>query len=281
MRSFGETLPTMRDTDGAPAAGAGSESAGGEFGPNAILKALKARSAAAPPRAAAGSRDTAIHRAMEGRNPFDPAQLPRRSASPPSERPFAKTLAAAIEPFDVPAPKAQAPDQAAESEAAKRMAAERERIAEEAREDERRKMAELLAAEKDRWAQEVAESLSAQLDQAFVDLHNRLSDAITQALTPVLEDAMRARAISRFSASLERLAGRAAGSTVQPITVRGPQSLLNALTAVRSGDTAGLKLVASDDCELVASVNETTLRTTIKAWATTIAAAAGTRHGKE
>ena len=128
---------------------------------------------------------------------------------------------------------------------------------------------------------ELAQDVLRVLSRQLVDLHNRLADAITEALTPVLEEAMRARAIARFSAGLERLAGRAEGSTAAPITVRGPQVLLNALSAARSGDTAGLKLVASDDCELVASVNETTLRTTIKAWATTIAAAAGTRHGKE
>lgn len=280
MRPFGETLPTMSDTAGLPGepAGAGTAgtAAGADFGPNAILKALKARSAA-PVR---GAPDRGEGRTAARHTAFDPAQLPRKTATGLARTPFARKLAAAIEPFDAPEPKDPPAETAAETAQPEPDPSERERIVEEVRAEERRSAEETLASERERWLEEIAEQFSAQLDKAFVDLHNRLADAITEALTPVLEEAMRARAIARFSAGLERLAGRAEGSTAAPITVRGPQVLLNALSAARSGDTAGLKLVAADECELVASVNETTLRTTIKAWATTLAAA-GSRHGKE
>ncbi len=279
MRQFSETLPTLRET-GSSRSDPAASMPNGSFEPGTILKALNARSAhhatdAPAPTNGAGASSSARL------NPFDPSHLPRKSATDVTAGRFKKQLVAAIEPFDKPVARPSHADTKAAEATAPPKPAVPEPTVEEVRAEERRKFEATLAAERKRWAEDIGEKLSTQLDQAFVDLHNRLADAITLALSPVLEEAMRTKSVGRFSASLERLMGRAEGSTIEPITISGPQSLLNALTAVRSGDTAGLKLVASNDGELVANVNETTLRTTIKAWATTLAAATGPRHGKE
>ena len=141
MRPFGETLPTMSDTAGSrgepSGAGTAGSAAAADFGPNAILKALNARSVA-PARGAqggAGGRAAARHTA------FDPAQLPRKTATGLARTPFARELAAAIEPFDASAPKSPAPATSSEAAQPEPGPSERERIADEVRAEERRRAA--------------------------------------------------------------------------------------------------------------------------------------------
>lgn len=273
MRSASEKIPTLDEAGELPAGAIANTGPDGDFDPVAILKALRGNfdaAGAAPASEAAPSEATGLS--------FDFSHLPRKRDSAFASRPAAApTLSACLEDFTrtVAAPQVRRQkeqDKAAEAaEEACRAAIEATRA------EEAKKAAEALAAAERAWAEDTAQALSAQLDEAFVELHNRLADAIASALTPVLEDAMRARAIDRFSASLERLFGKRGAS--EPITICGPETLLEAFRAVRGGDTAGLKLVASNDSELVASVNDTTLRTTIKAWASTLAAATGSRHG--
>jgi len=282
MPSLEETLPTLRDAAASQSAPASPTETVFEQG--AILKALRAKvqERAGGPARTAGGGETAGKPATT--NPFATDRLPRRSETRLSPRPSQTRLTAAIEPFDKPAPRpSQKGEGEGEDEAEKARqeaaAKERERAVAAARAEEAAKAKAALAAERIKWSEDTADKLSAQLDTAFAELHNRLADAITMALTPVMEEAMCAKAVSRFSASLERLMGQQ--NSTQPLTIRGPQELLNAFAAARGGDTAGLKLVASDESELVASVNDTTLRTTIKAWAAALAAATGSRHGQK
>ncbi|GAB5375591.1 MAG: hypothetical protein AcusKO_20530 [Acuticoccus sp.] len=274
MRPLSETLPTLREGASTAAVPAVAGSMEGDFGPAAILKALRAQSAGAGAPVANGAPGETA--ARPGRAPGTFAALsPRREARVP--RPFGSRLSAALEEFDGGAQKPAATRDDGHDKALAEAYAAGERAIAAAREEEAQKAAAALDAAREEWAEATAAALSAQLDQAFVDLHNRLSDAIAAALAPVLEEAMRQRAVERFSTSLERLLGRQ--GTATPITIAGPPALLAAFTAIRGDDTAGLKLVASEDSELVASVNDTTLRTTIKAWASALAAATGSRHG--
>lgn len=279
MRPASQQLPTLGDTGEPPRGALAGAAADADFDPVAVLKALRvsfdgrSASSAPPPAAAIG--------ATAGENTglsFDFANLPRKGGT--AALPLGATsLSASLEDFTRTVVSPREHREAARNETEEAITAARRAAIEETRAEEAEKAAAALAAAERSWAEDTAQALSAQLDQAFVDLHNRLADAIAGALSPVLEEAMRARALERFSSSLERLFGKRGGS--EPITISGPEPLLEAFRALRGGDTAGLKLVASDDSELVASVNDTTLRTTIKAWASTLAAATGSRHGKE
>lgn len=274
MRQFSETLPTLdRNGTGDPEERAGAGAPG--FDAEAILKALGS-SPARTARPAAESKRIAPATGA-ARRPFTSSSLPRASETKLSP---ARRLGAAIPGFDEPGAPSPAPDETVGAEAAARAAATAQAdiaaAVAEARAEERQEAADTLEAERRKWVEELAGKLASDLDAALSDLHNRVCDAVTLALTPVLEEAMRDRAVSRFSETLQRLMGRQ--GSAKPVTVSGPQLLLDALTTARGGQTDGLKLVPSEDPELSATVNETTLRTTVRAWATTLAAANGSRH---
>lgn len=272
MRRFGETLPTLGPAETTPSSSP-EPADRTAFEPEAILKALGtnvlARGKPQEERERPASGQGAIKR-----RPLSAAYLPRAAET----RAPARSIESALPSLDQRPAREPAERGVADELTAVRAAAEAERAeaVAKAREEEREIARQALEEEKAKWRETEAEKLAADLDAAFADLHNRICDAITLALTPVLEEAMRERAVLRFSETLQRLMGRQ--GSAKPLTVSGPQKLLDALMAARGGHTDGLKLVPSDDVELSATVNETTLRTTIRAWATTIAAATGPRH---
>lgn len=275
MRSLADTLPTLQGSVASAAHALPQEDI--SFAPDAILKALGEKAKATLTAQPSEEGRTPLSTAQKPPRPFLTAELPRANETPPSEPKLAGSIEALIPSFER-SPRTEADDALVNAvQRAKDIAEEeKERAVAAARAEEQAHAKSVLEAEEARWADDLANVLNERLDHAFADLHNSLSDTISLALSPVLEDAMRERAVLKFSATLERLMGRQ--GSAKPITVSGPQQLLDALRKTRGGDTSGLRLVASDEADLTAELNETTLRTTIKAWATTLSAAIGPSH---
>ena len=272
MRRFGEMLPNLGSGEAAPSA-LPEPADRTAFEPEAILKALGTNVLTRGKPEGERERRTSGLGAVK-RHPLSAAHLPRAAET----RIPVRGIQSALPSLDKQV-RHEPADRGATDEVAKvRAAAEAERAAAvtKAREEEREIARQALEDERAKWREAEAEKLANDLDAALADLHNRICDSITVALAPVLEEAMRERAVLRFSETLQRLMGRQ--GSAKPLTVSGPQKLLDALMAARGGHADGLKFVPSEDVELSATVNETTLRTTIRAWATTIAAATGPRH---
>ncbi|WMS41786.1 hypothetical protein RDV64_17180 [Acuticoccus sp. MNP-M23] len=290
MRSFADTLPTLRDSQAQSA----PPQAG--FEAEAILKVLGAgqrpdgrreepdvggnRHAAATqkagtasvsyrPELAPASPAPNIGEAALSRGPM-PA--PRGAGSAPTRS--VKNAIPAID-TDIADGAASAVDKA-RLEA--RAAAELEiaAAAEKAREDAEAAAEVRLEAERTRWAEDVAASLSTQLDQAIQALHDRIADAAAAALAPVLEEEMTTKAVERFSDRIDTLLSRE--SPARAVVVKGPQPLIDALDGLRTGKSPSVQLVVSEDAELTARINDTSLRTTIGMWAGTLTTSSGPRN---
>lgn len=262
MRKFAETLPTLRETpSSSPAA---PEPIPG-FEPDAILKSLAQCDHA--------GRTAQSRTSLAGRKTLQPAftaeRLPKAHATTVAN----PDGAASERQSDAAERAAPAPEKTIterEAHDALRTAVTAARSEEEARAQQN------LDAARQEWAQDTSETLMAKLDEAYAALHNRIADALADALTPLLAESAKQKAVERFAERLSRLIG--ADAPVAPITVKGPPVLLDALRKVAPAGTASLKLVPAETSELEANVNETTLRTTLRAYTATLNAAAGPRH---
>ncbi|WP_226577976.1 hypothetical protein [Acuticoccus sediminis] len=309
MRSFADTLPTLRDGGASqPPLPVAREAA--RFNPVFLRKAA---STLAAPRGDAAEpvevdepdvveiRRTLLRRqGLEDGPPTDtPAQGPRQAlsaaeatllsaqkakpetsgppAAPAAPRGEPRPAAAVVPPFINAGGKGEiisVDRQIAEAVAEARREAEAEKASavEFARKVERDVAARAVAEARERWCAEESTAFAARCTEAFDALHQRLADAFARALAPIAETAIRDAAVRRFAAVLDDLVG--ASATQQAVTVRGPAQLVEALKQA-SGDSGVAFEVAEGETELAVTVDETTLRTTIGAWAETLARTIG------
>jgi hypothetical protein len=158
------------------------------------------------------------------------------------------------------------------AEAQHAAAEERERAVEAARAQEREAAEERLAEARAAWVAEEADQIRARLEESFDALHQRLSDAFGKALVPIADAAVREKAVRRFASILDDLAG--AESTGEPLVVRGPADLVEALRH-RMGERSGVAFEVAETAELAVTLEDTQVETTIGAWADDLAKVMG------
>ncbi|MEM7695134.1 MAG: hypothetical protein AAF318_11840 [Pseudomonadota bacterium] len=184
---------------------------------------------------------------------FKTPTKPLRPAFTLDNLPKAKA-GAAPKPAETAAPKEPPPEEAAlEAAVAKAKAEAKAAAVAEARADEAMVM------------EAFAKTLSDDLDAAMTSLSERICDSLAAALTPVLSEAMVQDAVRRFSDRLDKIVSPSA--IAPPVRVKGPEPLIEALRKVRGPRVSGVKLETSEQTELTAELNETTLRTTVGTFA--------------
>ena len=306
MRSFADTLPTLRDS-GASKTAPPAVKETPRFNPVFLKKAVTALSQNAAPDAAdeaeaepnvADIRRELLRRQGLGEqaSPEDADGAPVDAAAPtvlPTHRaertggaqaPGAtrqpgppRPAAAVVPPFIATSSgrsQISLQDQIAEAVAEAKREAEADKAAavEFARKVERDVASRAVAEARQTWCREEGEAFAARCNEAFDALHQRLSDAFGRALAPIVEGEIRDAAVRRFAAMLDDLVG---GSAASPsLTVRGSGQLLNALKQA-SGEAGVAFEEIEGATELAVTVDETTLRTTIGAWAETLARTLG------
>ncbi|MEM9356968.1 MAG: hypothetical protein AAGB04_12215 [Pseudomonadota bacterium] len=272
MPTFSEMLPTLRqDQSPATAMDDGTD----DFDQAAILRALTAS------KTKTHKSEPQINQTRKTNNsPFALDQLPRKSPSnviqyisdsQEETQGGSDSGAQQAERRAIPSELEKAV-----AEAKRQASEERDHAVEVARQMAEDAAEKQLTTEREKWANEVALKLSEQLDRVCAEIQERISNALTDALSPVIEDAFRARAVQRFSQSLDRMLGRA--GSAKPITVKGPNELIEALRKIRGEDAGALRLVASDHAELVASLGDTTIATTTRTFAANLRAAVGSNN---
>ncbi len=305
MRSFADTLPTLRESGASqPAPPAVKEAP--RFNPLLLQKAATAMGhsrGAAPAPEAPGEPDVAeIRRELLRRQNLNDDAAPAEHAGRSEADAAANSPSAPVSPLRAasgahggtvstePKPaasvvppivsagggpsKVSVQDQIAEAVAEAKREAEIEKAAavEFARKVERDVAARAVAEERESWRREEGEAFAERCTEGFEALHRKLSDAFGRALAPIAEAAIREAAVRRFAAVLDDLIGASAGAP--SLTVRGPGPLLKALEQA-SGENGVAFEETEGAMELSVTVDETTLRTTIHAWSDTIAKTLG------
>ncbi|WP_075221740.1 hypothetical protein [Acuticoccus yangtzensis] len=225
---------------------------------------------AAPAAGAPGVGTPAV-----GGTSTDPAADPSRRAM---ARPATRSAAQVVPPFVTSASSAggkmsiEAQIGAAVADARREAEAEKTAAVEFARKVERDVAARAVADARKKWCDEEGTAFAARTADAFDALHQKLSDAFGQALAPIAQAAIRDAAVRRFAAVLDDLVGPSAEGAA--ITVKGPAQLIDALRQA-SGDNGIAFEEVEGETELTVTVDETTLQTTIAAWADTLQRAIG------
>ncbi|ORE95784.1 hypothetical protein ATO13_02960 [Stappia sp. 22II-S9-Z10] len=205
----------------------------------------------------------------------DTAADPNRRAM---ARPATRSAAQVVPPFVTSASSAggkmsiEAQIGAAVADARREAEAEKTAAVEFARKVERDVAARAVADARKKWCDEEGAAFAARTADAFDALHQKLSDAFGQALAPIAQAAIRDAAVRRFAAVLDDLVGPSAEGAA--ITVKGPAQLIDALRQA-SGDNGIAFEEVEGETELTVTVDETTLQTTIAAWADTLQRAIG------
>jgi len=127
---------------------------------------------------------------------------------------------------------------------------------------------EKLAAERQRWAVEQGTHLGERIAASIDDLEQRVADAVSEVLKPVLREEIRLKAVEELSRTLESLLSK---GDYSKIAISGPADLIAAMQARLAGNDAGLSFVAADGADITVSADETILATRIGAWADAIA----------
>lgn len=127
---------------------------------------------------------------------------------------------------------------------------------------------EKLAAERQKWAAEQGAHLGERIAASIEDLEQRIADAVSEILKPVLREEVRVKAVEELSRTLETLLSK---GDYAKIVVSGPADLIAAMEARLAGDDASLSFVAAEGADINVSADETILATRIGAWADAIA----------
>jgi len=118
-----------------------------------------------------------------------------------------------------------------------------------------------------RLEEEVAHKLAAQFAEMTERLALALGDQTARVLAPVMEEALRARAIENLANMV--LQGMAAGEGLA-ITVRGPAALFEALKRHLPDDTMVFRHVETADVDLAVEFGDAILVTRMAAWSDTV-----------
>ncbi|WP_420391345.1 hypothetical protein [Acuticoccus sp.] len=258
MRSFADTLPTLREGAASVSPTLGTDE---RFDPNVIVRVLNAPEATVR---AAATLDLA------GPLPAAPAETGARGLVPPFVRAAAKASArpSPIPPLDGPAERLEDRIEAAVAQARSEAKAAQAAAVERARAEERAAAQQALAAARRTWCEEEGSAFRERCVAGFEALHDRLSHAFARALTPVFDAAIRDVAVRAFSETLQQIAGPTAWQAC--LTVRGPADLIDALRQA-SGDLTVAFEVNEAATELAVTVDETLLETAVATWTRTLA----------
>lgn len=308
MRTFADTLPTLRDDTAAVS----TQEEPRLFKPASLVRAIKADSGRRPepeartdttgagpsqpgapappgPVTAASKHSAALRSTLERiRNPRPQAQgptaedaaprapsasrphasMPRPNAPAPPGR-AAPRIKAAIPPLETPAEEIKDPVAIALAQARREADAERESAVKAARaEEQARARAELETARRTWCAEETARFQKA-FDEAMAALAARLDDAVGRTLAPLVEAEIRREAVGSFAATLNSLLDDSA----EPfLTIAGPPDLIDRLSTTLA-DRSGLTFQPADAPELSVTIGDTRLSTTLGAWSSRLAKA--------
>lgn len=289
MRSFADALPVLRDMTSAAPLPVMRD--GARFDPGIAVRALTSGSArlkTAPARFGTDAPDEdqtdvadirreLLRRQAEDGEAATASASPRRFAPPPlADDARHHRTAGAIPDIDDEASRVE--DRIAEAVAKAKLEAETPRACavELARQVERDVAARGIAEARQRWCEEEAVAFHKRCDAAFESLHARLSEAFGRVVAPIAEASIRDAAVRRFAAVVDDLLSTAPDGP--PVTVRGPADLIRAMRQASAKTSVAFEEQTADAAaELVVTIGETQVQTTVAAWAETLATALG--HG--
>ncbi|MGC5779433.1 hypothetical protein [Methylobacterium sp. NFXW15] len=128
-----------------------------------------------------------------------------------------------------------------------------------------------LAEERARWCEGEAERLADGFSAALRALDADLTQRIGRLLVPVLNDALRRRALDEFSVALGRLLAEPGQAAIR---VSGPEDLLDALRKRLGLQAEGVTFEPSAAPEVSVIADQTVLETRLAAWTRLLTAAA-------
>lgn len=120
-----------------------------------------------------------------------------------------------------------------------------------------------LAAERQRWSADEGKALAMLLHGAITDLEQRVADAVSHILKPVVVDLVRAKAVDELKGALERLIAR---GEFAKITISAPRDLLAAIEAHVDVGRAGVTFVEADSPDVSVRADNAILETRIADW---------------
>ncbi|MFT3988563.1 hypothetical protein [Aestuariivirga sp.] len=118
------------------------------------------------------------------------------------------------------------------------------------------------------WCREEAARMTDQLQSAIASLEQSLSDHVAACLSPVLAEAMTARAMRAFADRLRSITG---DDTVMGLRIEGPAILLDRIRQALGDRTDAVKFQESDGIDVNAWVNGTLVQSCLKPWADALA----------
>lgn len=128
------------------------------------------------------------------------------------------------------------------------------------------KAAEELRTAREAWVSEEGERLAKALAETIEGVRDDLRTAVSEVLAPVVETAVRERALDEFASVLSRLMD---DEETPFLTVDGPKDLIEDLRA-RLADVTTLSFQPGASEELSVRVGDTEIRTALAEWAATI-----------
>lgn len=123
-----------------------------------------------------------------------------------------------------------------------------------------------LAEERAAWASEEGARLGDAIGAAFQVLEETVGDAVAAILSPVLQDALRARAVDELASTLRRLMA----SDQRILRISGPEDLLEALRGRLCGDISAIAFEAAEEIDVHVVAEQTIIETQLRAWMTRI-----------
>ncbi|MGY2047715.1 hypothetical protein [Methylobacterium sp. JK268] len=120
------------------------------------------------------------------------------------------------------------------------------------------------------WAEREGRVLAEALARAMDGLESRLTERVAHLLLPVLDEALRARAVSELREAIARLL---ADSAKPALRVSGPPDLLAALAAALGPLAEGLALAPGEGPDLTVTAEDAVIETQLAAWSALLATA--------
>lgn len=184
-----------------------------------------------------------------------------------------------VKPLDTPIEKAKPADPLVEAEQRGRSAG----LAEARAEHDKARKADLaafeakLAGERKAWVETEAKQLAEALATGFAGLEASLADKVALALTPIVGEALRQRAVDELSRTVAALLSGEAHATLE---VHAPADVLESLGQQLTGAAAAVRLVPAPGPDVRVLADETVIETRIGAWGEQLGIAInGTRTG--